>query len=227
MDRDNFLEKIAEIKGAIQNVGGVMRCEHISAPADIKEIEAIERVYQVSLPEDFVGYLTTVAAEINIQWSFDRDTKLAVIKSLPTFLTRFNAIYSGSLVWSVKYLLANVNYFKRFNPDGIVLRANNTVTNDNALNGTVAICEVPCGDEIRMNLAAPTSDKPIFYLNHSDTDNSLIQLAPSFNDYVQQLLGIALVGSEIEQQRSFITEGQKGLDCNCKNALLWADFLKR
>ena len=101
------------------------------------------------------------------------------------------------------------------------------MTSDDALSGTVSLCEVPCGDEIRMNLAAPTNDKPIFYLSHSDPDNSLIQLAPSFDEYVQQLLGIALVGSEIEQQRSFITESCNGLDCKCKNALLWTDFLKR
>ena len=107
------------------------------------------------------------------------------------------------------------------------MRESCTVTEENEFVGTLAICEVPCGDEIRMNLAAPTEDKPIFYLGHDNPDGSLIQLAPSFDAYVTQLLGLALVGSEIEQQLAFISESRDGLDSKSKNALLWIDYLKK
>ena len=130
-------------------------------------------------------------------------------------------------MWSLKTLTSNIEYFTRFNPNGVVLRESCTVTEENELIGTLAICEVPCGDEIRMNLAAPTKGKPIFYLGHNNPDGSLIQLAPSFDAYVTQLLGLALVGSEIEQQLAFISESRDGLDSKSKNALLWIDYLKK
>lgn len=227
MNREIFLKQVDEIIELIQNAGGTIRAEEISDPVAKRDVEELEKAYHTSFSHDFVHYLTDVAAEVNVQWSFNRELKLSVIKSLPTFLTRYNAIYSGSLIWSFKKLTSNVEYFKKFNPDGVFVRESGAVTSDNALKGTLAICEVPCGDEIRINLAAPTEDKPVFYLSHSDPDNSYVQLAPNFETYVSNLLGIALVGSEIEQQLSFISAERKGLDCKSKNSLLWIDYLKK
>ena len=227
MNRIEFLEQISEIKHLIENVGGIIVSETVSEPANRDEVEQLEKAYHVCFPEDFVYYLTNVAAEVDIHWSFNRDVTQTTIKAIPSFLNRFNAIYSGSLMWSLKTLTSNIEYFTRFNPNGVVLRESCTVTEENELIGTLAICEVPCGDEIRMNLAAPTEGKPIFYLGHDNPDGSLIQLAPSFDAYVTQLLGLALVGSEIEQQLAFISESRDGLDSKSKNALLWIDYLKK
>ena len=227
MNRSEFLNRITEIKEMIQKVGGTIRSEIVAEPANMKDVKELERACQIQLPDDFVYYLTNISAEVDVRWSFDRELRLKVIKALPTFLDRFNAISSGSLVWSLKELASNIDYFRRFNPDGIVLRENGIVTEENELIGTLAICEVPCGDEIRMNLAAPSKEKPIFYLSHSDVDNSLIQLAPSFDAYVTQLLGISLVGSEIEQQLAFIPDRSNGIDCKSSNAQLWMDYLRQ
>lgn len=226
MNRIEFLEQISEIKHLIENAGGSIVSETVMKPANRDEVAQLEKAYQVCFPEDFVYYLTNVAAEVDIQWSFHRDIMQTTIKSLP-FLNRFNAIYSGSLVWSLKTLSSNIEYFTRFNPNGVVLRDSCAVTEENEFIGTLAICEVPCGDEIRMNLAAPTQEKPIFYLGHDNPDSSLIQLAPSFDAYVTQLLGLALVGSEIDQQLAFISESRDGLNCKSKNALLWMDYLRK
>lgn len=227
MNRSDFLNQISEVKQMIQNIGGTIQSELVAEPASMREVQELERAYQIQLPDDFIYYLTNVSAEVDIQWSFDREHRLAVMESLPMFLNRFNAIYSGSLVWSLKELASKIDYFRRFNPNGIVLRENNVVTEEDELVGTLAICEVPCGDEIRINLAAPSKEKPIFYLNHSDSDNSLVQLAPNFDAYVTQLLGISLVGSEIEQQLAFIPDRSIGIDCKSKNALLWMNYLKQ
>lgn len=227
MNRSEFLNQLSEVKQLINNAGGNILSETVTEPANKNDVEQLEQAYNVRLPEDFVFYLTNVAAEVDVRWSFNRDTMLSTIKSLPTFLNRFNAIYSGSLIWSLNTLTSNIDYFKRFNPNGVVLRNSCAVTEEDEFIGTLAICEVPCGDEIRMNLAAPTQEKPIFYLGHDDSDNSLIQLAPSFDAYVTQLFGIALVGSEIEQQLAFIPDKSSGLNCKSKNALLWMDYLNK
>lgn len=227
MNRYEFLNRITEIKEMIQKIGGTIESEIVAEPANMKDVKELERAYQIQLPDDFVYYLTNISAEVDVQWSFDEEVISATIQELPEFLNRFNAIYSGSLVWSLKELVSKINYFRRFNPDGIVLRENGIVTEENELIGTLAICEVPCGDEIRMNLAAPSKEKPIFYLNHSDADNSLIQLAPSFDAYVTQLLGISLVGNEIEQQLAFIPDRSNGIDCKSSNAQLWMDYLRQ
>lgn len=227
MNRSDFLNQISEVKQMIQNIGGTIESELVAEPASKSDAQELERAYQIQLPDDFAYYLTNVSAEVDVQWSFDRELRLTVMKSLPTFLNRFNAIYSGSLGWSLKKLASDIDYFRRFNPNGIVLRENNVVTEEDAFVGTLAICEIPCGDEIRINLAAPSKEKPIFYLNHSDPDESFVQLAPSFDAYVTQLLGISLVGSEIEQQLAFIPDRSIGIDCESKNALLWMNYLKQ
>lgn len=227
MNRSDFLNQISEVKQMIQNIGGTIESELVAEPASKSDVQELERAYQIQLPDDFVYYLTNVSAEVDVQWSFDRELRLTVMKSLPTFLNRFNAIYSGSLGWGLKKLASDIDYFRRFNPNGIVLRENNVVTEEDAFVGTLAICEIPCGDEIRINLAAPSKEKPIFYLNHSDPDESFVQLAPSFDAYVTQLLGISLVGSEIEQQLAFIPDRSIGIDCESKNALLWMNYLKQ
>ena len=227
MNRSEFLNRITEIKEMIEKIGGTIRSEIVAEPANMKDVKELERACQIQLPDDFVYYLTNVSAEVDVRWSFDEEAISTIIEELPTFLNDYNAIYSGSLVWSLKELVSKINYFRRFNPDGIVLRENGIVTEENELIGTLAICEVPCGDEIRMNLAAPSKEKPIFYLSHSDVDNSLIQLAPSFDAYVTQLLGISLVGNEIEQQLAFIPDRSNGIDCKSSNAQLWMDYLRQ
>lgn len=109
MNRSDFLNQILEVKQMIQNIGGTIQSELVAEPASMREVQELERAYQIQLPDDFIYYLTNVSAEVDIQWSFDREHRLAVMESLPMFLNRFNAIYSGSLVWSLKELASKID----------------------------------------------------------------------------------------------------------------------
>lgn len=218
MDRATFITRLEHVKNAVQILEGKICCWEIGEPAPIKTVHEIEEKYQLKLPADFVEAVTQIAGKVEIAWSI---WEVGLRKSYP----KFSDISSGTLQWDIQHYLEEKTYL------GYLCYT----TNWQDLHGLLDFADVPNGDMIFLNLAHPGKNKPVVYLNHDGEYTHPVQLAESFEDYVERLLKIGLVGSEIWQLEKFIQpmpEEKNGkpsvpgvIDPECAYALEWRKLM--
>ncbi|MCI8422222.1 MAG: SMI1/KNR4 family protein [Lawsonibacter sp.] len=214
MERDIFLSRLEKIREAVQAMGGEVYRWEVGPPAPMETVRRIEEEYQRKLPADFVAMATQVAGAVDLRWS---------IHKIEVKYPQFRDIFSGELEWNVdRYLEEKELAFYQFCQ---------STKERPQLRGKLQLHEVPNGDIHLFDLDAPREKKPIVYLNHDGEYYYPVQLAENFSDYVESLLQIGLVGSEIWQLKKFIQPepveedemppGPSAIDPACPYALAW------
>jgi len=218
MDRITFTAQLEQIKKSVLTLGAKLYDWEIGEPVSMETIQEIEKKYQVKLPADFVDIVTQIAGMVNICWSFE---------NYPSWEkhSQFQSISSGTLQWDIEHYLSEKAYqgYQYY------------TTHFEDMRGLLDFAEVANGDMLFFNLAQSGEKKPVVYLNHDGLYSYPVQLAESFGEYVESLLKIGLVGSEIWQLEKFIQpepEERDGKPCEpgaidpeCEYALKWRKVL--
>lgn len=215
MDRATFIARLEQIKTAVLKLDAKIYSWEIGEPASMETVRTIEEKYQIKLPADFVEMVTRVAGMVDITWGIDENELFW--KQYP----QFQNIVTGALQWNIEHYLSEKEY------EGY--RYYTTHWED--MRGLLDFADVPNGDMLLFNLAYPEAKKPVVYLNHDGEYSFPVQLAESFGDYVESLLQIGLVGSEIWSLEKFIQPEPEEIDgkpCDpgaidpaCAYALAW------
>lgn len=188
MDRTTFLARLDEIKEKVLGLGAKIYSWEIGEPVSIETVRKIEEMYQIQLPTDFVEMVTQAAGSVDIRWSSYG------VEGIPK---QFDDISSGALYWDVRMYLEEeqLQYYQDFqsSPEDLP-----------DFQGKLQLADVPNGDMVLFDLACPGGKKPIVYINHDGLFCWPVQLAESFESYVESLLRIGLVGNEIWQLEKFL-----------------------
>ncbi len=215
MDRTTLITRLERIKTAVSKLDAEIFSWEIGEPASMETVYAIEEKYRLKLPADFARMVTEVAGKVNIVWDLYKNQSFW--KQYP----QFEGISSGELQWDIEHYLSEKEYqgYQYY------------TTHWEDMRGLLDFAEVSNGDKLLFNLACPGEKKPVVYLNHDGEYTYPVRLAESFEDYVESLLQIGLVGSEIWQLEKFIQpepEEKDGKPCEpgaidpaCDYALAW------
>ncbi len=215
MDRSTFLTRLEQIKAAVIKLDGKIYGWEIGEPASMETVRAVEEKYKLTLPADFVAAVSQIAGRVNITWSIYES------KSFWQQYPNLQSISSGALTWDIEQYLSEKAYhgYQYY------------TTHWENMRGLLDFAEVPNGDMLLFNLAHPGSKKPVVYLNHDGLYTYPVQLAESFEAYLESLLQIGLVGGEIWQLEKFIQPEPEELggkpsapgviDPECPFALAW------
>jgi len=215
VDRTTLMTRLERIKTAVSKLDAEIFSWEIGEPASMETVRAIEEKYRLKLPADFVETVTQAAGRVDIAWS------IAANKAFRARHPEFQGIFSGALCWDIEQYLSEEEY------EGWQFYTSNWKD----LRGTLDFAEVPNGDLILFRMAARGEKKPVIYMNHDGLYTYPVQLAKSFEDYLEALLQIGLVGSEIMQLEKFIQPrpveksggpSKRGaIDPACDYALAW------
>ena len=219
MDRPTFIAQLEQIKSSVLALGAKIYNWEIGEPASMETVCRIEEIYRIKLPSDFVKMVTEVAGRVNIAWSIYEN------KLFREQYPQFQNIIGGALQWDIEHYLNEKEYqsYQYY------------TTHWKDMQGFLDFAEVPNGDTLLFNLAYFGDKKPVVYLNHDGEYTYPVRLAESFQEYVERLLKIGLVGSEIWQLEKFIQpepEEKDGKPCEagaidpeCAHALKWRKVL--
>ena len=218
MNRQTFITQLEQIKKSVLNLGAKIYDWEIGEPISMEIICKIEEKYQVKLPADFVEMATQIAGMVDICWVLEDDSFWEKYPQL-------QSINSGALSWNIERYLDEKVYqgYQYYTSHWEDMRE------------LMDFAEVPNGEMLLFNLAYPGDKKPVVYLNHDGEYTYPVQLAASFQEYVESLLKIGLVGNEIWQLEKFIQpepEEKDGKPCEpgaidpeCAYALKWRKIL--
>ena len=219
VDRQTFITRLEQIKNSVLALGAKICSWEIDEPSSMETVCKIEKIYRIKLPSDFVKMVTEVAGRVNIAWSIYEN------KSFREQYPQFQNIISGALQWDIEHYLKGKEYqsYQYY------------TTHWEDMRGFLDFAEIPNGDMLLFNLVYPGDKKPVVYLNHDGEYAYPVRLAESFQEYVERLLKIGLVGSEIWQLEKFIRpelEEKDGKPCEpgtidpeCAYALKWKEIL--
>lgn len=209
MDKNYFIDSLKKIRKQIIDANGTFGNFEIGEPASQELINQIENKYGIQLPSDFVRFVTTVSGKVNISWYnftdewWERSKHL--VHSKPD---------SGRLYWDVNEFLCDRVYYYFENPRNFA-----------DLKQKLYLSEIPNGDIILFDLRHIGSYKPIVYLSHDESYDTLPQLAPSFENYVDNLLKIGLAGIDLYGLEPYLNDQKGGIDPDGEAALEWRKFM--
>lgn len=205
MDRADFLKKLAAIKERVTAANGEIFTFEIGQPASPRLIDEIEHKYGVLFPADFVRFLTTVAGKVDISWGIFTDEWAKLDRQFA-----FNIPDSGRLFWSAEQYLKDEIFWYTQNPRNLSFLEQKLLLN-----------QVDNGDLILFDLAPSGDQKPIVYYSHDAEYEGLPQVASCFEDYIQNLLKLGLVGDDFYILEPFLNTAKGGIDAEQPNALAW------
>ncbi len=216
MNRTTFLSRLERVRARVTALGGEIRRWEIGEPVSMETVRKIEEKYQISLPTDFAEMVTEAAGRVDISWG---------LRGIGERYPEFRDIFSGELNWDIDRYLDEKEYrsYQDFQDS----------TDLPDFHGKLTLFWVPNGDVQLFDLAYPGEKKPVVYINHDGEYGVPVRLAYSFEEYVDSLLKIGLVGSEIWQLQKFIQpelddyipSAQGALDPECPYALAWREVL--
>lgn len=207
------MKKVFKVKETILNIGGEIFSFNIGEPVSQELISELESLYCLKFPVDFVNMCTSVAGKVDISWGLYND-KGRKLNARLSFLQKAFPIFGGELRWNIEAYLSEYEQKIHRNP-----------CNDPELVGKLHLFDVPNGAMVMFDILSPTSEKPVVYLGHDDGIEGPLQLAPSFKEYISNLLDIGLVGSEIEQMGYFINKTKGGIDLNLPATQEWRKII--
>lgn len=209
IDRANFLEMLNEIRRCVLAANGEIFEFEIGEPASMELIDKIERRYGVPFPADFVYFLTAVAGKVDISWGIYTDDWFKKGQQLP-----FNCPDNGRLYWNAEQYLDSEIYWFTQNPRNLPF-----------LEQKILLSQVGNGDLILFDTAPAGNQKPIVYYSHDADYEGLPQAAGCFENYVDSLLKLGLVGDDFYSLEPFLNMETGGIDPEHPNALAWRKLL--
>ena len=205
MNRDNFLEALNIIKERVLAENGEIFNFEIGEPVSRELIDEIERKYGVPFPADFVRFLTTIAGKVDISWGIYTDDWFKRGQQLP-----FNCPDNGRLYWDAEqYFRGEIEWYTQ-NPRNLPF-----------LHQKLLLSQVGNGDLILFDLAPAESKKPIVYCSHDADYEGLPQVAACFENYVESLLKLGLVGDDFYNLEPFLNFETGSIDAEQPNAVAW------
>ncbi|MCI9243074.1 MAG: SMI1/KNR4 family protein [Lawsonibacter sp.] len=209
IDRANFLEMLNEIRRCVLAANGEIFEFEIGEPASMELVDEIERRYGVPFPADFVYFLTAVAGKVDISWGIYTDDWFKKGQQLP-----FNCPENGRLYWNAEQYLDSEIYWFTQNPRNLPF-----------LEQKILLSQVGNGDLILFDTAPAGNQKPIVYYSHDADYEGLPQVAGCFENYVNSLLKLGLVGDDFYSLEPFLNMETGGIDPEQPNALAWRKLL--
>ena len=211
---DNFIQELKKFQKGIENIGGEFFREFkIGTSAKEEEILEAEKRLGYKIPEDFRDILLNYSSYFEYFWSYEEKNNI----ELPSNLKH---IFSGDLHWRIN-LLVNFEVSRKDWVEGCFPDYNDKY--DRVWHNKMPFYEVGNGDYLAIELEKENYGK-IVYLSHDCGKGHGYYLANNFKELLTNWSKVGCVGGEDWQWLTFYTRGV-GIDPNCENAKLWADFI--
>ena len=211
---DNFIQELKKFQKGIENIGGEFFREFkIGTSAKEEEILEAEKRLGYKIPEDFRDILLNYSSYFEYFWSYEEKNNI----ELPSNLKH---IFSGDLHWRIN-LLVNFEVSRKDWVEGCFPDYNDKY--DRVWHNKMPFYEVGNGDYLAIELEKENYGK-IVYLSHDCGKGHGYYLANNFKELLTNWSKVGCVGGEDWQWLIFYRSGV-GIDPNCENAKLWADFI--
>lgn len=181
-------------------------------PAELDEVQSLERELGFQLPPSFRDTLLTISGHVQFRWFAPSDLE---------FPKPFKSNFSGELHWSIEFTKsfnkAKNDWVKKVFP-------NPSDPYDSVWHNKLAFQEVGNGDYLAIDLALSTYEQ-IVYLSHDDGEGHGYVLAEDFRELLKRWVPLACPGGEDWQWLPFTNDRTTPIDPVCENAKAWRDLL--
>lgn len=205
MDYKRINEMIMKLKQVYERVGADVGID-IATPANMEEIEAVEKELGMRLPEQLRDFFLNYSASCEFSaWLPDEF-------ELPEELDEiFSAIFLISLDEIVNAEDSRKEWVKACFSDA-------DDEYDAVWYNKLGLMTVGNGDVIALDIGVDKTNPPVVYLSHDDGEGHGYILGKDFETYFQNLLMVGACGNEDWQMLPFCEDEQSGIDANCENA---------
>ncbi len=196
---------------ACKRLGGTPDDLVIAEPATFQEVEAVEAILGIRLPESFRTVLLEFSSHVELSWLLPDDKK-------PTAPLR--GIFSGECSWNLNDL-PELEESRQGWIDAVFPDIEDPY--DKIWHNKLTFLHVANGDQIALDLSERARNSVVYLSHEGDVTHGWV-LGNDFIDFMTKWSLLGCPGAEDWQMKPFISSPTSGLDPNSDNAKLWREW---